>query len=216
MPFRTAPYRVTVFSLLLACAAPVPALAQMPPNGAAVYQAKCSLCHDSGAGAAPRITHLDEWTTRLTQTRGALHEVAIKGKPGTAMAAKGGFAELSDMDVRMAVDFMLTRLNYKEVVASAPAAAPAAASNPTPASPAAGSGPVDDASIAEKIRAAYAATNGGVSTRVQIESSGGNVTLRGMVRDNDALKRAEDLARAVPGVKNVDNKLVSAAVFQWD
>ena len=38
----------------------VPVASQAQANGAAVYQAKCSLCHDSGAGAAPRISHPEE------------------------------------------------------------------------------------------------------------------------------------------------------------
>jgi len=198
-------------AVTLSCAAlAVPAASHAQASGANVYQAKCSLCHDSGAGAAPRLTHPEEWTARLGQTRTALHNAAVQGKQGTAMAAKGGFAELSDAEVKAAVDFMLARLDYKEAavnLAAAPASAPASAL---------AAGPVDDQAIAEKVRAAYAASNGAVSTRVQVESNGGVVTLKGMVRDNDALKRAEELARAVPGVKNVDNKLVSAAVFQWD
>jgi cytochrome c5 len=219
MPIRTTPDYLHGLALALAvlpCLFFSAAHAQAPANGASVYQAKCSLCHDSGAGAAPRITHPEEWTARLNQPRAALQEVAIKGKPGTAMAARGGFAELSDADVRAAVDFMLARLEYKEQanVAAASPYAPAAASMAQPA--AASAGPVDDAAITEKVRAAYAASNGAVSTRVQVESNGGVVTLKGMVRDNEAVKRAEALARAVPGVKNVDNKLVSAAVFQWD
>lgn len=215
MQIRTRPQFQFLHGLALAvlpCVLLSVAHAQAPANGAAVYQAKCSLCHDSGAGAAPRVTHPEEWTARFRQPRAALMDAAIKGKPGTAMAAKGGFAELSDGDVRAAVDFMLARLDYKDAAVNV-AAAPAAA--PVPAA-AAGAGPVDDAAITQQVRAAYAASNGAVSTRVQVESNGGVVTLKGMVRDNDALKRAEELARAVPGVKNVENKLVSAAVFQWD
>jgi len=218
MQIRTTPHHLHGLALaVLSCLVASLAYAQAPANGAAIYQAKCSLCHDSGAGAAPRITHPEEWTARFNQSRAALMDAAIKGKPGTAMAARGGFAELSDADVRAAVEFMLVKLDYKEQAgaAAAPSPAPAVASSAQPAA-ASSAGPVEDSAIAEKIRAAYAASNGAVSTRVQVESNAGVVTLKGMVRDNDAVKRAEELARAVPGVKNVDNKLVSAAVFQWD
>jgi cytochrome c5 len=37
----------------------------------------------------------------------ALYNVGLKGKPGTAMMAKGGNASLSDDDVKAAVDYMV-------------------------------------------------------------------------------------------------------------
>jgi hypothetical protein len=51
----------------------------------------------------------------------------FKGIPATAMAAKGGYAELSDDDVRATVAYMLARAGFQDraaPVAAAPRVAP--------------------------------------------------------------------------------------------
>src|SRR5690606_2622334 len=77
----------------------------------------CSACHDSGAGEAPRIAVPADWTERFAAGRAALHANAIRGIPNTAMAPKGGFAELSDTEVVAAVDYMLARTGFTEPAA---------------------------------------------------------------------------------------------------
>ena len=77
--------------------------------GEAVYKSKCSSCHDSGAGQAPRLSVREDWLTREPRGRAAMHESALKGIPATAMAAKGGYAELTDAEVRDSVEYMLAR-----------------------------------------------------------------------------------------------------------
>ena len=89
-------------------------------DGPAVYKATCGACHDSGAGLAPRITHPEEWQPRWQRGRAAMHEAAIKGVPNSAMAAKGGYAHLSDDDVKAAVDYMLARAGYQDRPAAKP------------------------------------------------------------------------------------------------
>jgi len=42
------------------------------------------------------------------------------------------------------------------------------------------------------------------------------VTLAGTVDSAEVIRRAEAAALAVPGVKAVDNKLISVALFHWD
>jgi cytochrome c5 len=39
----------------------------------------------------------------------ALYTVGLKGKPGTAMVAKGGQSQLADADVKASVDFMVSK-----------------------------------------------------------------------------------------------------------
>jgi cytochrome c5 len=40
----------------------------------------------------------------------ALFNIALKGKPGTAMMAKGGRVDLPDADIKSDVDFMVHRV----------------------------------------------------------------------------------------------------------
>jgi osmotically-inducible protein OsmY len=51
---------------------------------------------------------------------------------------------------------------------------------------------------------------------IEIAARNGVVTLIGTVESADVMRRAEAIARAVAGVKAVDNKLVSAALFHRD
>ena len=74
-----------------------------------VYRSACGLCHDSGVGGAPKLGDKEAWTLRLKQGREALYKIAIEGKPGTAMIAKGGDSALSETDIRAAVDYMIVK-----------------------------------------------------------------------------------------------------------
>ena len=46
----------------------------------------------------------------MKQGEDALYTSALKGKPGTAMVAKGGFANLSDAEVKSVVDLMIAKV----------------------------------------------------------------------------------------------------------
>ncbi len=76
-------------------------------DGAAVYNQACVTCHGAGIAGAPKFGDKAAWAPRIAQGRDAVYGIAINGKPGTAMAAKGGFANLSDADVKSAVDYMV-------------------------------------------------------------------------------------------------------------
>jgi cytochrome c5 len=194
--------------------------------GEAIYQSRCSTCHDSGAGQAPRISVRDEWQPRWQRGREAMHAAAIKGVPNTAMGAKGGAGELSDADVKAAVDYILARTGYQDSL-TVRGAAPAAAVSTAPQS----SGTtVDDDSILKRV--AEALRSGVGSPDAQIESVGterivrgvnikiavnaGVVTLMGAMAKPDLIAKAEQIARGVNGVRRVENKLVAAGLFDWD
>jgi len=92
-------------------AAPAPAIAS--GTGAQVlgedpYKKACAACHDQGVAGAPKIGDKTAWEPRMQQGMDALYTVGLKGKPGTAMVAKGGNASLSDADVKAAVDYMVS------------------------------------------------------------------------------------------------------------
>ena len=51
---------------------------------------------------------------------------------------------------------------------------------------------------------------------IKVEVRDGVVTLSGVVEHADVVAKAERIARTVDGVKAVDNKLISSAVFEHD
>ena len=67
-------------------------------------------CHDAGVGGAPKLGNKAEWVPLVSQGKEALYTIALKGKPGTAMMAKGGRIDLPDADIKAAVDFMVDRV----------------------------------------------------------------------------------------------------------
>lgn len=112
-----------------------PAVASGP--GEAAYNKICSACHSAGIAGAPKTGDAAAWEARVAQGKDTLYKHAIEGFQGQAgvMPAKGGATDLSDDDVKAAVDFMLEALSG----AAAPAAeaAPAAPEAPAEAAPAA-------------------------------------------------------------------------------
>ena len=78
-------------------------------KGADVYKKACAACHDQGIAGAPKTGDKAAWAPRIKQGKEALYTVGIKGKPGTAMMAKGGAASLSDADVKASVDYMIDK-----------------------------------------------------------------------------------------------------------
>ena len=78
-------------------------------DGAAVYNSGCMACHNSGVAGSPKIGEKDAWTDRIAQGMGLLYEHAIVGFQCETgyMPPKGGFAHLSDDDVKLAVDYMV-------------------------------------------------------------------------------------------------------------
>ena len=73
------------------------------------YKSACSTCHDAGVANAPKLGDKAAWAPRIKLGKDALYKSALQGKPGTAMVAKGGFANLSDADVKAVVDLMMAK-----------------------------------------------------------------------------------------------------------
>ena len=73
------------------------------------YKGACSACHDAGVANAPKLGDKAAWAPRVKQGKDALYKSALQGKPGTAMMAKGGFANLSDAEVKAVVDMMMAK-----------------------------------------------------------------------------------------------------------
>lgn len=86
-----------------------------PPDkrsGEAIVQARCSQCHGTGVGGAPRIGDQKAWVGRARDGFDSLVRSAIRGHG--EMPARGGMAELTDREMRDAVAFMFQRSVRKD------------------------------------------------------------------------------------------------------
>ncbi len=80
------------------------------PNGAAVWQAHCSVCHATGVAGAPKIGDIKAWSSILAGTdKATLYRHAIDGFKGEHgyMPPKGGASNLTAGAVKAAVDYMV-------------------------------------------------------------------------------------------------------------
>jgi cytochrome c5 len=73
--------------------------------GKSTYQSMGSTCHDSGALGAPKFGDKAAWQPRIAQGKQVLYSSALNGIG--AMPAKGGHPQLSDDQVKAAVDYMV-------------------------------------------------------------------------------------------------------------
>jgi cytochrome c5 len=105
--------------------------AKAPKSGEEVYKSVCTACHASGAAGAPKLGDKGGWAPRLKDGQKKLVATAIRGEG--AMPARGGGADLSDLEVERAVVYMANQAgaNFKEP--SAPAAEKTAATAPAAA-----------------------------------------------------------------------------------
>jgi c(7)-type cytochrome triheme protein len=148
--------RATVLFMLGAAAAPAASAAKAVPaapvasapaagGGKATYDLACAPCHQHGLVGAPKLDDGAAWAQRLTAGLAQLQQNAISGKG--AMPPKGANPNLSDAQVRAAVEFMVAQAQAKSGAASKPAVASsapvaAAAAAPAPAArPAAAAAP---------------------------------------------------------------------------
>ena len=75
--------------------------------GEQIYQSACFACHLSGVANAPKLDDPAAWEPRLAQGMAGLIQSSIDGKG--AMPPKGGFAHLTEDDLRNAIGFMLDK-----------------------------------------------------------------------------------------------------------
>ncbi len=79
-------------------------------EGRTVWEGTCQACHGLGVADSPKITDKDAWAPRIAQGKDTLYQHAIGGyigPSGTMMPERGGNAELSDEQIKAAVDYMV-------------------------------------------------------------------------------------------------------------
>jgi hypothetical protein len=72
-----------------------------------MYAQHCARCHAAGDAGAPKVGDRPEWARRIRAGIALMYRSALEGIPNTQMAAKGGYPELSDSDVKALVDYMV-------------------------------------------------------------------------------------------------------------
>ncbi len=76
-----------------------------PRDGATVYNTLCSACHATGVAGAPKTGDKAAWAPRIATGSAALLKSATEGK--NAMPARGGAADLTDAELKAAVDYLV-------------------------------------------------------------------------------------------------------------
>ena len=76
-------------------------------SGEDVYNGACMACHSAGIAGAPKVGDQLAWTDRIAKGMDVLYDSGINGVAGTGMIARGGCADCSDDEIRLAVDFMV-------------------------------------------------------------------------------------------------------------
>ncbi len=79
-------------------------------QGRTIWIENCKGCHAYGTAGAPIPMIAEEWQVRVIKPRNMLYDHAINGFFGpddTMMPERGGNPDLSDQQVKSAVDYML-------------------------------------------------------------------------------------------------------------
>ncbi len=74
-------------------------------DGGQVYNTYCAICHKLGMNAAPKYGNKALWAKRIAQGKDTVYSHALNGLRG--MPPRGGFAQLTDEEVKAGVDYMV-------------------------------------------------------------------------------------------------------------
>ncbi|MBC2730505.1 c-type cytochrome [Thiobacillus sp.] len=101
-------------TFLIAALGAGPALADDLPDGKRIFDRVCSACHVNDLSEAPQVKQPSMWAARIAKGRDALYQSALNGfvgATGEEMPPRGGRPELSDTEVKAAVDFIFSTVN---------------------------------------------------------------------------------------------------------
>ncbi|HVF65795.1 MAG TPA: c-type cytochrome [Casimicrobiaceae bacterium] len=100
-----APQTPIVAAVIPPPSAAAPAATVTSGDAKGVYDTACAACHAAGIAGAPKVGDKVAWAPRLVSGKDTLYASSIKGKG--AMPPKGGQLQLTDAQVKAAVDFMV-------------------------------------------------------------------------------------------------------------
>ncbi|MDX1269004.1 MAG: c-type cytochrome, partial [Oceanisphaera sp.] len=81
----------------------------MAADGQAIYKQVCFSCHDNGIAGSPKLGDKAAWAPRIAAGMDSLYANSINGKG--AMPPKGGRMDMSDDQIKAAVDYMVSLLH---------------------------------------------------------------------------------------------------------
>jgi len=85
-----------------------PAAAAGPVDGKAIYSKVCVACHGTGVANAPKLGDKAAWAPRMEVGIDGMLKFAIAGKG--AMPPRGGNPNLSDAELRAAIEYMVSQV----------------------------------------------------------------------------------------------------------
>jgi len=117
-PFCPAPAKAPIFAMALALAVLVTASLDAPAQGKVrsskeVVDTVCSKCHVTGARGAPKIGDQQAWSKRASQGLSSLTDHALKGI--RQMPSHGGSPDLTDLEIKRAITYMVNQSGGKWV-----------------------------------------------------------------------------------------------------
>ena len=115
-------YRLLIAALLGAILALVLLPSTSALDGKTVYESACAACHATGVLGAPKFASAVDWAPRIKQGAAALYQSALKGT-AKGMPPKGGRDDLSDADIKAAVEYMIGQVDQPKASATNSAAA---------------------------------------------------------------------------------------------
>lgn len=92
--------------LLVICFIQLSACSKQPHPGQAIWEGTCKVCHGAGLAGSPKAGDQKAWAKRLARGKDSLYGHALKGWGD--MPARGGNPNLSDDEVKLAVDYMVS------------------------------------------------------------------------------------------------------------
>jgi len=109
---------VILLTGLAACGKGKPPETSSPPapmvneTGERTFKQVCFACHGTGAAGAPKVGSADQWGPRIQQGSDTLYQHALNGFTGShgTMPPRGGRPNLSDLEVKSAVDYMVSQV----------------------------------------------------------------------------------------------------------
>lgn len=75
--------------------------------GETIVNQVCATCHGSGLMSSPKLGNAGDWSPRIEKGIDTLYDHALNGF--NMMPARGGRPDLSDDDVKAAVDYMVSQ-----------------------------------------------------------------------------------------------------------